>query len=237
MTQNTSELEWLRQMYLDDLSKIVNYGGNDRPRVRNPGKWQKLPAVINFAEGINEPLDLLSIEDDRKIYCWSDTHFWHKNIIAYSERPHDSVEQMNEFMIANYNEYVGENDICIWGGDVGFKGTTIINEMLDTLNGYKILIVGNHDFKKKNLRQLTFDETYLIYTIKHPDVNLVFTHYPMENIRLPWVNIHGHLHLLPNPQTGNPLHININCEVQDYKPRLLSEIITQAKSRILEVEG
>lgn len=58
----------------------------------------------------------------------------------------------------------------------------------------------------------------------------------MDNIPWPWVNIHGHLHLFPKPETGNPLHININCEVQEYKPRLLSDVAKLAALRVISAK-
>jgi len=234
--QKIAELKWLRQLYIEDLSKIVTYNKNPRPRVAHPGKWAKLESIVALNEGIDEPLMIPLMEQDRKVWVWSDQHFFHKNIIEFSDRPYDSVEQMNEYLIANYNDYVGENDICIWVGDVGFKGNSFINELLDQCNGYKILIVGNHDFNGKKLRNLNFDETHLIYTIDYPDVSMVFTHYPMYNIPWPWVNIHGHLHAYPNPDSGHLLHINVNCEVQEYKPRLLEDIAKQAKMRSIAAE-
>lgn len=234
--QKIAELKWLRQLYIEDLSKIVTYNKNPRPRVAHPGKWAKLESVVALNESVNEPLMIPPTDMDRKVWIWSDQHFFHKNIIEFSERPYDTVEQMNEHLIANHNDYVGENDISIWVGDVGFKGNTIINEMLDRCNGYKILIIGNHDFNGKKLRNLAFDETHLIYTLDYPDVSLVLTHYPMYNVPSPWVNVHGHLHAFPNPDSGHALHINVNCEVQGYKPRLLDDVVEQAKMRLISSE-
>jgi len=228
-----AELKFLRNLYIEHLSEIVRYGNNERPRVAHPGKWAKLDCIVRLNENIDEPLLVTPADKDRKIWVWSDQHFFHKNIISFSQRPFMSLEEMHEFMIANYNEYVDKNDICLWVGDVGFQGNTAINELLDQCHGYKILIVGNHDFNGKKLRNLNFDETHLIYTIDYPDVCLVFTHYPMYNIPWPWINIHGHLHIFPCPYTGNPLHINVNCEIQDYKPKLLDEIAAQARMRII----
>lgn len=236
MTEEVNETEWLRQLYLEDLSKTVTYNKNPRSRVAHPGKWKKLEALISLGEGITEPIDLPINDPDRNVWCWSDQHFSHKNIIEFSERPFVDVDEMNEHMIANYNEYVGENDVCIWGGDVGFGGNQAINEILSRCNGYKILVVGNHDFKKKNLRCLDFDEIHLVYTVDYPDVSMVFTHYPMANIPWPWVNIHGHLHIYPKAETGHPLNININCELQGYRPRLLSEVAKLAALRIISAK-
>lgn len=222
-----NEIEQLRELYIADLTKIVTYGKNPRPRVAHPMKWAKLDSVVNLREGVQEPISI----DGRKVWMWSDLHFWHKNIIEFSERPYDDLEQMHEHLLLNHNELVGPDDIVIWGGDVGFKGTTILNEMLAEYNGYKILIVGNHDFNGKKLRKLAFDETHLVYAIEVPDqgVSMLFTHYPMYNIPKPWVNIHGHLHAFPNPVSNHPRHLNINCEIQGYKPVALEQVVQRAK--------
>ena len=226
-------LEELRELYIADLSKIVTYQTNPRPRVAYPGKWAKLASIVSLNESVTEPLTIPPLDQNRKVWVWSDQQFFHKNIIEFSDRPYESVSQMNEYLVANYNDYVGKDDICIWVGDVGFKGCTFINELLDQCNGYKILVVGNHDFNGKKLRNLAFDETHLIYVIDYPDTRLVFTHYPMHNIPYPHVNIHGHLHVFPDPDSKHPLHINVNCEVQEYKPRLLDDIVKQARMRLI----
>ncbi len=231
--QHGTELEWLRALYIEELSKMVMYGDKSRSRVAHPGKWNKLETIVRLAEGIKEPAILPLADETRKIWVWSDQHFFHKNIIDFSDRPFYSVAQMNEHLIRNYNEYVGEDDICIWAGDVGFGATGEINKLLERCNGYKILIVGNHDFNGKKLRKLAFDETHLVYIVEYPDVSMLFTHYPMDNVPWPWINIHGHLHVFPNPISPNPLHININCEVQAYRPKLLSEVASQARMRVI----
>ena len=218
-----TEIEYLRELYIEDLSAPVKYGKGTR--VANPGKWKRLDPVVRLNES------QLSIFDDknRKVWVWSDLHFHHKNIIGFSERPYDDLEQMHEHLLLNHNDYVDKDDIVIWVGDVGFGGTGVINEMLSEYNGYKILVVGNHDFNGKKLRKLDFDETHLIYKVDYPYVSLVFTHYPMYNVPEPWVNVHGHLHLFPDPISSHPRHINVNCEIQGYKPRLLDDVARQAR--------
>jgi len=162
-----TNLEDLRDLYIEDLRKIVNYGGIDRTRVAHPGKWRNLKA--NLTESTKPTVSL----DGRKVWAWSDQHFWHKNIIEFSERPYDNCIQMHEHMLANHNEIVGKDDIVIWGGDVGFKGTGVLNEMLAEYNGYKILIVGNHDFNGKKMRKLAFDE-HTIQCIISLSLGLIF---------------------------------------------------------------
>lgn len=75
----------------------------------------------------------------------SDTHFWHKNIIGYSNRPFKDVQHMNETIIANWNSMVGPSDIVFHLGDVALGPWSEWAGTLARLNGYKILVVGNHE--------------------------------------------------------------------------------------------
>lgn len=233
--EEVTEIDWMRQLYIEDLSKTVTYGLNTRTRVAHPGKWDRLDTIIGLNESVAEPMIIPPLDPSRKVWIWSDQHFSHKNIIRFSERPFADVTEMDEHLIANHNEYVGKNDICLWLGDVGFKGTNAINEMLNRCNGYNILVIGNHDFNGKKLRNLAFDETHMIYMVEYPDVSMVMTHYPMYNLPAPWINVHGHLHAYPTPFTGQPQHINVNCEIQDYRPRLLDEVAVDAKKAAMRV--
>jgi len=230
-----SEINELRKLYLDDLAAKTIYEGVERSRVRYPENWARLPNVVRLGKGVTEPIVPFA-NPEQKIWIWSDTHFFHNNIIDFSNRPYENVQQMNEHLVANFNDYVGENDISIWVGDIGFKGDGFINELLDQCNGYKILVVGNHDFDHGKIRNLKFDEIHLLYTISTPEVDLVFTHYPLRNIKLPWFNLHGHLHAYPVSTTGHILHHNINCEMQEYRPVELTELIKLARMRLISAE-
>ena len=75
----------------------------------------------------------------------SDTHFGHRNIIKYSNRPFDSVEQMNEALIDNWNDTVLPTDTVYHLGDVALGPWSEWDSILTRLNGYKVLVVGNHD--------------------------------------------------------------------------------------------
>ena len=230
------DIEQFRKLYLADLGKIVNYGGNDRPRVRHVGNWERLPSKIYLDKKHDDYLDPETLYEDRTVWIWSDTHFFHKNIIHFSERPYTDVNEMNEQMLLNYNEYVQPDDVCIWVGDVGFGNDTKINSIVDQCNGYKILVVGNHDFNKRKIRHLNFDEVHLIYNLPTPEGELLLTHYPMDNIKSPMFNLHGHLHVFPNHDTGHPLHMNINCELMGYRPTLMEDVCRGVKMRKISAE-
>src|SRR5580698_1315212 len=75
----------------------------------------------------------------------SDTHFGHKNILDYEKeaRPFNTVEGMNEQLIANWNETVNKKDIVFHLGDFAFGAVNVA--IADRLHGNKRLVMGNHD--------------------------------------------------------------------------------------------
>src|SRR3989344_4198295 len=82
-----------------------------------------------------------------KIFIISDTHFHHKNIIEYSNRPFKSVEEMDSEMIRRWNNKIGKEDIVIHLGDFALGNEKEVKELKDSLNGTILLLMGNHDHK------------------------------------------------------------------------------------------
>jgi calcineurin-like phosphoesterase family protein len=122
----------------------------------------------------------------------SDTHFGHKNIIAYSNRPFKDFSHMDRVIIDNWNKTVGDTDVVYHLGDVAMGHSERWDEILKSLNGYKVLIVGNHDRVFKGMSQSQndkwtekyhewFDEVYdnlTGFTLGPYTVNL--SHFPYD---------------------------------------------------------
>ena len=151
-----NELKFLRDLYLEDLRKEVVYQGQRRSRVYHPAMWESVETTLR--EGVEESLQLPPTDVTRNVWLWSDLHFGHKNIIDFSNRPYPNLDLMHECLELNFRDYVGPNDVSIWVGDIAFMPDSMTNEILDRCPGYKILIVGNHDFNKKKVRKLNFDD-------------------------------------------------------------------------------
>lgn len=81
-------------------------------------------------------------------YLIADTHFFHKNIIEYCNRPFEDTETMNNYIIEKWNSIVKEDDIVLHLGDVGFGMVEMLSPIIHSLNGHKFLIRGNHDRKR-----------------------------------------------------------------------------------------
>ena len=85
------------------------------------------------------------------IYLTSDTHFNHTNILKYeaTSRPFETIEEMNETIIANWNNVVKEEDTIYVLGDFFMGKLEEIEPIYKRLNGKIILIRGNHDTKNR----------------------------------------------------------------------------------------
>lgn len=79
----------------------------------------------------------------------SDPHYWHANVIKYCNRPFKDVGQMNETLLNGYNSLVSPEDTVYFLGDIlfpkGHETKAGKHPILDSLNGKKHLILGNHD--------------------------------------------------------------------------------------------
>ena len=94
---------------------------------------------------INKPYHN-DVFDANKTFFTSDLHFGHKNIIKYCNRPHSSVDIMNERIVELWNRYIPEDADVFILGDVAFSmSKNKIREILNSMNGRKHLVIGNHD--------------------------------------------------------------------------------------------
>jgi len=110
------------------------------------------------------------------IYFSSDSHYFHRNIITYTNRPFKDIEHMNEALIQNWNSVVKPEDEIWVLGDFSFGKPDKTAEIVKRLNGYKRLVLGNHD-KKSHL--WGFDEVITGNTsTKIGDTSVLLSHYP-----------------------------------------------------------
>lgn len=150
------------------------------------------------------------------IYLISDTHFNHKNIIHYENRPFKSVEEMNRSLIKNWNKNISNKDTVYHLGDFAFGNYDEIKVIIHQLNGYKILIKGNHDRSHSAAWWHNAGFNDVINGGVILDNFYLLSHEPMYmNKHMPYVNIHGHIH--GNKMEGEQYY-NVSVEHHDYQP-------------------
>lgn len=139
----------------------------------------------------------------RKVFVISDTHFFHDNIIKWDRTEFATVEEMHEEMIKQWNDVVGKDDIVLHLGDVAFKPKykeKEIKEILERLNGKKMLLPGNHDREVVTRDKRYFNNISFASVEKDArelwinSAKVVFSHEPVLHIPDGYINIHGHIH-------------------------------------------
>lgn len=127
----------------------------------------------------------------------SDTHFDHKSIIHLSKRPFETVSDMNEALIANWNAMIRPKDTVWHLGDFSMGSDQPASVFADRLNGNIHLIEGNHDQKTVRDCANSFASIDLIKTISVDGQLIVLCHYPMREWDKAWRSswhLFGHVH-------------------------------------------
>lgn len=176
------------------------------------------------------------------IFFTSDTHFSHKTIIDFCNRPFNSVEEMDEALIKNWNSVVSNKDTVYHLGDFCFASPKKIEEIINSLNFDKLFVIrGNHDgnfykwYKRDGNKRAKVSLYPPYFELKFEDKFFVMSHYPI----LEWNRCHhGAYHLYGHVHNENPCHeisdyrsMNVGVDVNDYLPVSLESVIDQLKDR------
>lgn len=167
-------------------------------------------------------------------YVISDTHFGHKSIIPYCNRPYENVELMNLEMIDEWNSVVDpKKDTVYHHGDFAWTKQAAMR-ILPKLNFKKlVLLIGNHDVK---IRRWWEEQENVIVKDTHmfrKNKKKIFMHHYCQ---LVWpdshrgsYHFHGHSHgNLNNPP---PRAYDVGVDVIGFKPVTVEHVIDLIESR------
>lgn len=158
------------------------------------------------------------------IWLTADTHFNHANIIHLQGRPFDNCAEMNNTMVANWNNTIGLNDEVWFLGDLGMdnKLHTPLKDIFDALNGRKHLIRGNHDDQAKKVLKYPWESVQHYKKISHNKESYILCHYPLAS----WdgsnkgrIHFHGHCHGTLREKL--PRRYDVGVDVWNYMPQNL----------------
>ena len=158
-----------------------------------------------------------------RVFVISDTHFGHRKIIEFESaaRPFLTIEEHDAALVERWNAVVTKRDTVWHLGDV-FFGTNG-HHILGELNGYKRLVLGNHDHYPLGVYQAYFGK---IYGAAEYD-GCLLTHVPVHPNQLLRYrkNIHGHMH---SKSVGDPRYVCVSAEHTGLAPILLSDVTRAA---------
>ncbi len=170
-------------------------------------------------------------------YFYSDPHVGHKNIIGYCNRPFSSIAEHDAELVKRYNAKVSPGQTVLWVGDAFFCAPNRAKDIMQCLNGNKVLVQGNHDKSPTRMLEIGFSwvvPAQLILQIK--GVTCIVCHYPPANSteryderyldRRPKpakgeLVIHGHSHE-KTKRVDNRIHVGVDA--WDYAPVSWAEV-------------
>lgn len=134
----------------------------------------------------------------RNVFLRSDEHFEHRNICRYTDRPwanwdeenvgadNRAMQDMGDAFVTFHNEVVKPNDVVIFGGDV-VSGDVVLSlhRWVASMNGEKILVVGNHETSSSAYREVfsrvvTRLDMHQVLPVSILPQRVIVNHFPYE---------------------------------------------------------
>lgn len=194
-----------------------------------------------------------STQKDRRIWLISDTHFKDASIIPFTkfedmpwsaiklafdrnQQAHSVIRNMlDEYIVDAWNKIVSKDDIVYHLGDVGrFSGVKEAASMIDSLNGTKYLVMGNHDYEYVEMLESVKDPVHfwndagferVIPDIHRVSEYIMLTHKPPEFPNLPYIWIHGHVHGCNLYRTFTESSYCVCVDRTEFKPILFDSVV------------
>lgn len=156
---------------------------------------------------------------------------------------------MNKVLIENWNALIKPEDTVYHLGDVSFASPDITKNIVSNLNGYKILILGNHDRSGHKMLEWGFQEVHQSLQIElEGGIIANLSHYPYRGdksdpyhkVKFDTKNlkddgrllINGHVHVAWRSMRGQFKNwmINVGVDQWSYKPVSEQELLAYLKS-------
>ena len=191
----------------------------------------------------------ITLDKGQRLFFTSDTHYNHANICSSTTqwespvtcRKFKSLEHMNNTLVCNINEVVGQDDILFHLGDWSFGGFEQIELFRNQIVCRNVhIITGNHDHHIENNRegcQSLFSSVnkYMNLTVKRgvgtllaEQVRFALMHFPIaswDNMAKGAIHLHGHVHFPPNKRIGVGKMMDVGVDGNGLCPIDMSEVL------------
>ena len=158
------------------------------------------------------------------VFFTSDTHFSHRHILTYTDRPFRSVDEMDAAFIHRWNATVTPRDTVWHLGDFCLSSVGRAVEVAKSLQGHKHIVWGNHDkaVRKDAAFLAQWESHHDLVTIKVQDgatvQRIVACHYAMKI----WDRSHhgawhlfGHSHgTMPDDASSLSLDVGVDAWIE-----------------------
>lgn len=198
---------------------------------------------------------MIKINDKRKVFITSDTHYAHNNICRgitnwrlpngdipeKQTRDFPNLDKMNSSIVNNINEVVGQDDILIHLGDFSFGGFDKIEEFRNRIICKEVhLVLGNHDHHIERNRQgvqrlfaSVQNYLHLEYTNKTSH-RFIMCHYPIcswHDMKKGSFHLFGHLHTSKERKYMDGRSMDVGMDGNNLVPYDIEYIIRKLSGR------
>jgi calcineurin-like phosphoesterase family protein len=159
------------------------------------------------------------------VFFTSDTHWGDHRTLNIGKRPFASVAEMDEALVARWNDVVGPADEIWHLGDVARRAANV-PALLVRLHGAKHLIRGNND--PAGTREAAgWSSVHDYHELELDGRKLVLCHYPFRS----WngqhrgaINLHGHSHGRMKPL---PRQFDVGVDAREFRPVTLDQLLSR----------
>lgn len=174
------------------------------------------------------------------IFFTADHHFGHENIIKHCKRPFKDADEMDQYMVDQWNSVVKKGDTVYHLGDISHKRADPerVMNIIEELSGDIDLLMGNHEVDSdptKDSRDTIYARMRIATSLFHAvhegyfylrlDGQLItMSHYAQETwhdmSKGTW-HLHGHSHGKLNKKLRR---LDVGVDTHDFRPWSLDEI-------------
>lgn len=186
----------------------------------------------------------------KNLWLTSDLHLGHVNA-ATRWRGFDTVEDMNETLIDNWNRVVNPNDAVWILGDIVMGARSETLPLVNRLHGNKVLVPGNHDYVHPCNGDKMVAKWWQAYADRFSlitsgqvvyDDRVTLCHFPYtadhtDKVRYPeyrptdkggWL-LHGHIHGTTATSPDRPRQIDVGVDAHGFTPVAWETLIEMMK--------
>lgn len=178
--------------------------------------------------------------DKEKIWFTSDLHFCHDREFLYKPRGFNNVEEMNNAIVERWNNVVETNDFVFVLGDLMLCDNEKAVELIKTLNGKLVVVLGNHDTDNRiELYKTIPNIVHIEYAmrLRANGYHFFLTHYPCltgslehEYAKKTTINLFGHTHSKNLFYEDRPYMYNVAMDSHNCTPVSLDAIINDIEN-------
>ena len=178
-----------------------------------------------------------------KIWLSSDYHFNHDREFIYKPRGFNSIEEMNQAIIARHNELVNDEDDVYVLGDLMLGDNEAGLDCIEQLKGKIHIVLGNHctNVREMKYRYLARNvvEVAPAIRLKYHKYHFFLTHFPCmtgnlehESLTQTTCSLHGHTHSKQKFYNDIPFMYNVAVDAHDCYPVEIEDIIADMEAEV-----